>query len=460
MHFYNYILNKYWLYFFLVVATYVALYLIYHWISSPLISLTSYGLPFAISVLSLLYLSYFVFRVMHSWIWFRKIHALSGAVIETNVESKKVGVVIPSFNEHKENITLMLRSLLLQSHENTYLYIIDDGSTQRDDIAEVVSHLNSDKIVFQRLTTNKGKRNAMYVAYQDMKDHEIDYMVTVDSDTTVDEHGIEILVKTIESDQRYGSVTGQVLSKNVTQRSLFQKMIAMRYLYAFNVERASQSNYGAVQCNSGPLSIYRMALLDDIMEKFISQQFLGQPATFGDDRHLTNRVLEKGYRCIYQPYALAFTDTPPDMRSYWRQQLRWSKSYIRESFWQLKTFRKHSVFVLYDYLIGITLPFFLFFSVVSTIVAPFITTFAAHGDHGVFANSSISFFLSTVVVVALLKGVYLKILTSKQYVSTLPGYGNIARYVIFFGLCYIVCLVYLKPLAFVTPNKTGWGTRG
>lgn len=447
------------MYLIVVITTYIVLHTLFIWFSLPFQTMSLFGFPVYITTLGALYVSYFFFRVVHSWLWLRNIQIKQQGINAIDVCHKKVGVVIPIFNENKRNVRKMLTSLLSQSHSNTFLYVVDDGSKNQEEIISTIEIFKTERIILTSLKENKGKRNAMYVAFHTMIKHGIDYMVTVDSDTTVDTKSVELLVRTIESDPMYGSVTGHVLSKNATSSSLFQKMIAMRYLYAFNVERASQSNYGSVQCNSGPLTIYRVSILGDIMEKFNTQQFLGKSATFGDDRHLTNRVLEKGYKCIYQPRALAFTDTPENTKNYWNQQLRWSKSYIRESFWQLKTFKKQSFFAVYDYLVGILLPFFLFFSVLYAIASPFITIFA-YNEQIADTFNNISFFLSMTVIIAFLKGVYLKYLVSKRYIPNVPGYGSVIRYVICFGLFYILCLVYVKPLAFLTPLKTDWGTRG
>ena len=43
-------------------------------------------------------------------------------------------------------------------------------------------------------------------------------------------------------------------------------------------------------CCSGPFSAYRKEIIDKVKEKYITQYFLGENCTYGDDRHLTNLV--------------------------------------------------------------------------------------------------------------------------------------------------------------------------
>jgi cellulose synthase/poly-beta-1,6-N-acetylglucosamine synthase-like glycosyltransferase len=206
-----------------------------------------------------------------------------------------------------------------------------------------------------------------------------------------------------------------------------------------------------------------MAVLKKIMDKFRAQSFLGRPATFGDDRHLTNRLLELGYMSIYQPHALAYTDTPKNILGYWKQQLRWSKSFVRESLWQLKSFRKQSFNMSVDYLLTIFLSFFLFFSYINTIFSSIKAVSAANLN---FNNSLylidakwISFII-TCIVMALIKGIYLKYFVMKFNLLRLIGQRKILRYAIFYSMLYIGLLVLSKPVAFLTPLNTSWGTRG
>ena len=44
-----------------------------------------------------------------------------------------------------------------------------------------------------------------------------------------------------------------------------------------------------------PPGLYRNNLLQQFLEAWYNQKFLGTHCTFGDDRHLTNRMLSMGY---------------------------------------------------------------------------------------------------------------------------------------------------------------------
>lgn len=53
---------------------------------------------------------------------------------------------------------------------------------------------------------------------------------------------------------------------------------------------------GYWSCTPSPhLGLYRNNLLQQFLEAWYNQKFLGTHCTFGDDRHLTNRMLSMGY---------------------------------------------------------------------------------------------------------------------------------------------------------------------
>ena len=64
--------------------------------------------------------------------------------------------------------------------------------------------------------------------------------------------------------------------------------------------------------------------------KWEGQTFLGRPATYGDDRALTNLVLPN-WRVTYQSRAGVQSIAPNTLPKFLTQQLRWRKSWCRES---------------------------------------------------------------------------------------------------------------------------------
>ncbi|HYL62088.1 MAG TPA: hypothetical protein VE077_05650, partial [Candidatus Methylomirabilis sp.] len=56
----------------------------------------------------------------------------------------------------------------------------------------------------------------------------------------------------------------------------------------------------------------------------------GVPCTYGEDRALTNFILEAGFHTVYQRSAVVHTVAPETYAKLCKMFLRWDRSYIRE----------------------------------------------------------------------------------------------------------------------------------
>lgn len=247
----------------------------------------------------------------------------------------RVGVAIPVYNEDPEMLAASLKSLLEQTRLPESIVVVDDGSPDRRAVVEAETWVARFAAAGVRLEVipfpqNRGKREALIAALEGQPG--TDLMVGVDSDTVLDRRALqEALVPFL--DPRVTVVTGLVLALNHS-RNLLTRLIDIRYANAFLFERAAYSALGSVLCACGSLSVYRTDILHRYKEDFLTQTFLGRPAVFGDDRRLTNYGLLEG-RAIFQRTAIAYTAVPERWGHFLRQQIRWNKSFFRESLWVL-----------------------------------------------------------------------------------------------------------------------------
>jgi hyaluronan synthase len=128
--------------------------------------------------------------------------------------------------------------------------------------------------------------------------------------------------------------TGLVIASN-WRRNVMTRLIDLRYTNAFLFERAAYSAVGSVLCACGSLAVYRADVVRKYADDFLNQRFLGQKAIFGDDRRLTNYALLEG-KAVLQETAIASTAVPERISHYIRQQVRWNKSFFRESLWAIR----------------------------------------------------------------------------------------------------------------------------
>lgn len=241
-----------------------------------------------------------------------------------------VVVVVPMFNEDPGIVGELMRSLVGQTRRPDRIHVVDDGSS--DSAATIsVRRFVSEHPALVALSVhpeNRGKREAIatgLTAYP-----EATVVVTVDSDTVLAPDALARLLA-VFADPTVMGATAMVRVLN-RQRNVLTRLIDLRYANAFLLDRGFQSRLGSVLCACGSLAAWRAKLLRTNLDDFTAQTFLGRRCVYGDDRRLTNYALRDG-RVVLVPDAVAWTAAPERLAHYLRQQLRWSRSFVRESLW-------------------------------------------------------------------------------------------------------------------------------
>uniref|UniRef100_A0AAZ1X0C9 Hyaluronan synthase 1 n=1 Tax=Oreochromis aureus TaxID=47969 RepID=A0AAZ1X0C9_OREAU len=279
-----------------------------------------------------------------------------------------------------------------------------------------------------------GKREVMYTAFKALGSS-VDYIQVCDSDTMLDPLATVELCKVLESNPKYGAVGGDVRILNL-EESYISFMSSLRYWMAFNIERGCQSFFNCVSCISGPLGLYRNDILQQFLEKWYIQKFLGTHCTFGDDRHLTNRMLSMGYATKYTARSKCYTETPAQFLRWLNQQTRWTKSYFREWLYNAMWWHKHYLWMTYESVVSGIFPFF----VTATIIRLFWTG----------TLWDILWVLCCIQLIGLVKAVYACILRRNMVMVFMSLYSAL----------YITSLLPAKYFAILTMNKCSWGTSG
>lgn len=304
-------------------------------------------------------------------------------------------------------------------------------NTQQIDYSQFQTSINQNVCIMQ---PHKGKRDAMYTGMKMiMTDPSVQAVITTDSDTILDENVIKELVYPLRF-EHIGAVAGQVLIWNTD--SLLTFIISFRYWMSFNLERACESLWQTVLCIAGPMGCYKMDLVKDVLEEWVHQKFLGNRCTYGDDRHLTNRILMKGKKVVYTPTAVGYTDTPYSFERYLVQQTRWSKSFFREFFFTIGCIHKHFIWMGYELVYHFAYFFLLIYWVIHLLY---------------FAN------VKTQIIAVF-------VTTTMSIIRA--GYGAIRakdwKFLLFnlYSYVYYFVIIPAKMMALLTMWDISWGTRG
>ena len=357
-----------------------------------------------------------------------------------------VSIIIPCFEE-EEWIQRTVHSCINQDYpvDKLEVIVVDDCSKDRsaERVEEIIAKLKeadtgdhayrvAERIRFFRQSANLGKRDAMARGAREAR-HEL--LVFVDSDSFLDPFAVRNIVQPFK-DKEMGGVSGRTDVAN-TYTNALTKMQAVRYSIAFRVMKAAEGYFDAATCLSGPLSCYRRDLVLKYMDAWLNQRFLGQKATFGDDRSMTNFILRHN-RTTYQDSAVCMTIVPRSYKVFLRQQMRWKRSWLRESLIASRFMWKKEPFMALSFYMGVLVP----------IAAPVIVLYNliyVPIMHRVFPTN---FIIGMLMMSLLMSMAQLFIRRSTTWI-----------YALWFCLYYEAVLLWQMPVAWVTFWKTTWGTR-
>lgn len=355
-----------------------------------------------------------------------------------------VTIIIPCFNEETW-INRTIISCMNQHYpaDKLQVIVVDDCSSDnsvqviKDTIDKIAAAEGSRMNIRDRLSyivqeKNAGKRAALCRGVDEAKG---ELVIFVDSDSFLDPYAVVNLVQPFQ-DPKMGGTAGRTDVANTYTNSL-TKMQAVRYYIAFRVMKASEALFDAVTCLSGPLSCYRKSIVLEHKEDWLNQRFLGHKATFGDDRAMTNFVLSE-YRTYYQDTAICSTIVPNKQKVFLKQQMRWKRSWLRESLMAGTFMWRKEPFAALNFYIGLLVP----------ILAPLVVVYNLF-----YVPFTQHIFPTTFLVGLLMMSLMMSIAQLFFRKSSTWYFGFL------FCLYYEVVLLWQMPVAWVTFWKSTWGTR-
>jgi cellulose synthase/poly-beta-1,6-N-acetylglucosamine synthase-like glycosyltransferase len=256
-----------------------------------------------------------------------------------------VAIVVPVYNEGSHVLkTADSFEALDYPRDKLQVVFIDDRST--DDTFE---HLQTVTRTYPWMTViqnekNVGKRigikNAVRKTYTDL-------ILSVDSDVIVDPAALRELVRHLFTSD-VDAAGGCVYVSNADVNWL-TRMQAVKYWIGYQFLKNVENAFSHIMCLSGCLTLYRRAALLAVEEDVERRTFLGDEVKYGEDRYLTRKLVERGYKTRLCFEAKCFTKAPPTMPNYLSQQLRWRRSNIIDFITAVPNLARFHPFVLVHY---------------------------------------------------------------------------------------------------------------
>ncbi len=240
-----------------------------------------------------------------------------------------VSIIVPLFNEEKI-FRHSVASLLELDYRNYEIILVNDGSTDRTrDLAVALvgdqQGLHGVVRVVLIDKPNGGKSTALNAGIQYSK---AEFVLCVDADSRLTPDTISVSIRHFV-DPAVGAVAGNV--KVLNRRKWLTKLQALEYVEGLNLVRSAQSFLGLINIVPGPVGMFRKEAVR--LAGWYSSD------TFAEDADLTLTVRASGWKIIYEPHAISYTEAPETLYQLLKQRYRWTRGI-------LQSFRKHRRHIL------------------------------------------------------------------------------------------------------------------
>jgi cellulose synthase/poly-beta-1,6-N-acetylglucosamine synthase-like glycosyltransferase len=267
-------------------------------------------------------------------------------------------VIVPAYNE-AANIAATVRSLVDSDYPGIEVIVVDDGST--DGTGGIVRALRLPGVHVVR-QDNAGKPAALNTGLRYAR---AELVVMVDGDTVFEPDAIGRLVQPLR-DGRVGAVSGN--TKVANRRGLLGRWQHLEYVIGFNLDRRLFDVARCMPTVPGAIGAFRRSALRDVG---------GVPSeTLAEDTDLTMAVVRAGWRVVYAPDAVAWTEAPASLRQLWRQRYRWCYGTLQAMWKHRRALRQRGAA---GRLGRRGLGYLLLFQVLLPLCAPMVDVYAVYG---------------------------------------------------------------------------------
>lgn len=260
-----------------------------------------------------------------------------------------VSVIVPVFNEQ-----VVIRNTISAILNNDYpvdeILIIDDGS--KDHTAAITRKLFRyfPKVQLIR-KLNEGKASALNKGIQRAVG---EIVITIDADSIIHKQTIGNLVSHFKNPE-IAAVSGNCkIGNRKNQLTTWQHI---EYVTSNNLEKRALDELNCMTIVPGATGAWRKSVVEQVGYY--------EDDTLAEDADLTLRVMNEGYKIVYDEYAISHVECPETTRQFVTQRFRWSFG-IMQSLWKnkksiyqttnksLKYFSVPSM--LFSYLLYLTVP--------------------------------------------------------------------------------------------------------
>lgn len=237
------------------------------------------------------------------------------------LRTSTVSVVIAGHNE-AHAIERCVVALYDQSRPPDEIIVVSDGSTDR--MAEKVRSLAARGLIKEGHSTQlrAGKSAGVNLACRRATG---DFIINIDCDCSFDRHAFREILEAFD-DPEVGGVAGNIVVRNAT-RTIITAFQAIEYVISISQGKQAANLADTMTCVSGAFGAFRRKALEAVG---------GLDSGGGEDLDVTLSLRKAGWRTLFAPDALCYTDVPETLAALTRQRFRWERDAVR------LRYRKHA----------------------------------------------------------------------------------------------------------------------
>ena len=225
-----------------------------------------------------------------------------------NTKQYSVTLIIPMHNE--ENVIkdkILNTEKLLYNKDNFNVIVIDDYST--DSSLTITGNIIENSTLNIKLCKNlayRGKANALNWIIPQLNS---DITIISDADALLKDDAIFNIIGHFDN-PTVGGVTGKIVI--VSDKEQMSKAQEQSYRFFFDIWRQGESNLHSVSVCNGPLMAFRTNIL---------QKIKINPNLYSDDSDILFKVIQQGFRVLYEPKAIVYERVPQSIKGRLIQKL-------------------------------------------------------------------------------------------------------------------------------------------
>ena len=228
-----------------------------------------------------------------------------------------ISVVIPAYNEEKY-LGKCIKSVLNSDYkkEKMEIIVVNDGSSDgTKEIAESYGKKYKNIKIINK--ENTGKADSLNKGIENAKG---EIIFTLDADSYIKRKSIKKVLRYFDDD--VAAVTSAVKIERKKKNGIVENLQRIEYIFTiFN--RKIFSFIDSVYVTPGPLSAFRSEVLKEV-GGFNSKNIM-------EDQEMAYRIQSANYRIESCTNAIVFTKPPENLKSFYKQRVRWQRGGIRNA---------------------------------------------------------------------------------------------------------------------------------